>query len=92
MGRTLLDRLARYLWPLALANLVANIGIVLTGGAVRLTGSGLSGHSDAHGIPLGLQGLRRTYPVRAGGTRCRHGANGQPSEGRNPLRSAAPAS
>lgn len=28
-------------WPLAVANLVANIGIVVTGGAVRLTGSGL---------------------------------------------------
>ena len=41
MGRTLLDRLARYLWPLALGNLVANIGIVVTGAAVRLTGSGL---------------------------------------------------
>ena len=37
----LLDRLSRYLWPLAVANLVANIGIVVTGGAVRLTGSGL---------------------------------------------------
>jgi cytochrome c oxidase assembly protein subunit 15 len=36
-----LDRLARHLWPLALANLVANIGIVVTGAAVRLTGSGL---------------------------------------------------
>ena len=32
MGRTLLDRLARFLWPLAVANLVANIGIVVTGG------------------------------------------------------------
>jgi cytochrome c oxidase assembly protein subunit 15 len=31
----------RALWPLAIANLVANIGIVVTGGAVRLTGSGL---------------------------------------------------
>ncbi len=31
----------RLLWPLAVANLVANIGIVVTGGAVRLTGSGL---------------------------------------------------
>src|SRR3954454_20035977 len=31
----------RYLRPLAWATLVANIGIVLTGGAVRLTGSGL---------------------------------------------------
>lgn len=31
----------RWLWPLAVANLVANIGIVVTGGAVRLTGSGL---------------------------------------------------
>jgi cytochrome c oxidase assembly protein subunit 15 len=36
-----LGRLARHLWPLALANLVANIGIVVTGAAVRLTGSGL---------------------------------------------------
>ena len=36
-----LDRLARHLWPLAIANLVANIGIVVTGAAVRLTGSGL---------------------------------------------------
>ena len=35
------SRAARWLWRLALANLVANIGIVLTGGAVRLTGSGL---------------------------------------------------
>lgn len=33
--------LARWLWPLAVANLLANIGIVVTGGAVRLTGSGL---------------------------------------------------
>lgn len=41
MMRPLLDRLGRYLWPLAVANLVANIGIVVTGGAVRLTGSGL---------------------------------------------------
>ena len=37
----LLGRLARHLWPLAVANLVANIGIVVTGAAVRLTGSGL---------------------------------------------------
>ncbi|WP_249216386.1 COX15/CtaA family protein [Nocardioides palaemonis] len=37
----LLHRLSRYLWPLAVANLLANIGIVVTGGAVRLTGSGL---------------------------------------------------
>ncbi|TYL56029.1 heme A synthase [Nocardioides sp. BGMRC 2183] len=29
------------MWPAAIANLVANIGIVVTGGAVRLTGSGL---------------------------------------------------
>ena len=36
-----MDRLARMLWPLAVANLVVNIGIVVTGGAVRLTGSGL---------------------------------------------------
>ena len=41
MMDALLDRLARYLWPLAVANLVANIGIVVTGAAVRLTGSGL---------------------------------------------------
>ncbi len=36
-----LAALPRLLWPLAVANLVANIGIVVTGGAVRLTGSGL---------------------------------------------------
>ena len=34
-------RRPRVLWPLAVANLVANIGIVVTGGAVRLTASGL---------------------------------------------------
>lgn len=33
--------LAPWLWPLAIANLVANVGIVVTGAAVRLTGSGL---------------------------------------------------
>lgn len=33
--------LSRWLWPLAVANLVANIGIVVTGAAVRLTASGL---------------------------------------------------
>lgn len=33
--------MARFLWPLAIANLVANIAIVVTGAAVRLTGSGL---------------------------------------------------
>lgn len=33
--------LARLLWPLAVANTIANIGIVVTGAAVRLTGSGL---------------------------------------------------
>ena len=32
---------ARMLWPLAVANILANIGIVVTGAAVRLTGSGL---------------------------------------------------
>jgi cytochrome c oxidase assembly protein subunit 15 len=37
----IVDRSPRLLWPLAVANLVANIGIVVTGGAVRLTGSGL---------------------------------------------------
>ena len=36
-----LQPLARWLWPLAVANLLANIGIVVTGAAVRLTGSGL---------------------------------------------------
>ena len=36
-----LDALHRFAWPLAVANFVANIGIVVTGGAVRLTGSGL---------------------------------------------------
>lgn len=36
-----LDRTSRHLRPLAWASLVANIGIVVTGGAVRLTGSGL---------------------------------------------------
>ena len=41
MLQSLLQRLARHLWPLAIANLVANIGIVVTGAAVRLTGSGL---------------------------------------------------
>lgn len=35
---TLVDRLT---WGLAVANLVAQIGIIVTGGAVRLTGSGL---------------------------------------------------
>ncbi|KRF36064.1 COX15/CtaA family protein [Nocardioides sp. Soil805] len=34
-------RFRRLAWALAVANLVANIGIVVTGGAVRLTGSGL---------------------------------------------------
>lgn len=37
----IVDRAPRLLWPFAIANLVANIGIVVTGGAVRLTGSGL---------------------------------------------------
>ena len=37
-----LDRLrARLGWPVVVANLVAQIGIIVTGGAVRLTGSGL---------------------------------------------------
>ncbi len=39
--RALLDILAPRLWPLAVANLIVNIGIVVTGAAVRLTGSGL---------------------------------------------------
>jgi len=38
---SVLRRLSPGLWPLAVANLVANIGIVVTGAAVRLTGSGL---------------------------------------------------
>ena len=41
MGVTADATRPRALWPLAIANLVANIGIVVTGGAVRLTGSGL---------------------------------------------------
>jgi cytochrome c oxidase assembly protein subunit 15 len=36
-----LDRLVPWLWPVAVANLVANVLIVVTGGAVRLTASGL---------------------------------------------------
>ncbi|WP_231123692.1 COX15/CtaA family protein [Nocardioides sambongensis] len=39
--RGAVDRAAAVLWPAAIANLVANIAIVVTGGAVRLTGSGL---------------------------------------------------
>lgn len=35
------ERLAPWLWPLAFANILANMGIVVTGAAVRLTGSGL---------------------------------------------------
>lgn len=34
-------RLGSWLWPLAVANILCNIGIVVTGAAVRLTGSGL---------------------------------------------------
>jgi heme a synthase len=41
MRHAVLDRLAPHLWVLAVANLLANVGIVVTGGAVRLTGSGL---------------------------------------------------
>ncbi|WP_134766134.1 COX15/CtaA family protein [Nocardioides sp. 1609] len=41
MGVKVLDRLARLVRPLGWASLVANIAIVVTGGAVRLTGSGL---------------------------------------------------
>ncbi|RHA40488.1 COX15/CtaA family protein [Cellulomonas rhizosphaerae] len=38
----LLDRLrARLGWPVVVANTIAQIGIIVTGGAVRLTGSGL---------------------------------------------------
>ena len=64
-GRPLLrpDRpgAARLLVPLAIANLVANIGIVVTGGAVRLTGSGL-------GCP--------TWPECTEGSYVPHGALG----------------
>ncbi len=35
------DRLSPHLWALAVANILANIGIIVTGAAVRLTGSGL---------------------------------------------------
>ena len=50
------------LWPLAIANLVANIGIVVTGGAVRLTGSGLGCPTwprctDASFVPHGELGI-----------------------------------
>ena len=50
------------LWPLAIANLVANIGIVVTGGAVRLTGSGLGCPTwprctDASYVPHGELGI-----------------------------------
>ncbi|MPZ61138.1 MAG: heme A synthase [Propionibacteriales bacterium] len=41
MGVTTVLDLGRYLRPLAIASLILNIGIVLTGGAVRLTSSGL---------------------------------------------------
>lgn len=59
------DRLARWLWPLAVANILANIGIVVTGAAVRLTASGLGCPTwprcteesyTAHG-ELGLHGV-----------------------------------
>lgn len=40
LGR-IVDRLAEWLWPLAVLNLLVNIGIIVTGAAVRLTGSGL---------------------------------------------------
>ncbi len=38
---SLTGRMARWLWPLAMANLLANLGLIVTGAAVRLTGSGL---------------------------------------------------
>ena len=38
---TVADRLAARLWPLAVLNLLVNLGIIVTGAAVRLTGSGL---------------------------------------------------
>jgi heme a synthase len=39
--RTVTGRLSAWLWPLAVANLLANLGLIVTGAAVRLTGSGL---------------------------------------------------
>ncbi|MBD8869393.1 COX15/CtaA family protein [Nocardioides donggukensis] len=59
MGVTVL---ATYLRPLAIANLVANIGIVLTGAAVRLTASGLGCPTwprctDSSYVPHGELGL-----------------------------------
>ncbi|WP_426244395.1 COX15/CtaA family protein [Nocardioides sp. LHG3406-4] len=39
--RRLTEPLGRFLWPLAVTNLVVNVVIVMTGGAVRLTDSGL---------------------------------------------------
>lgn len=41
MGVKIPTRFAKWLWPLAVANILCNIGIVVTGAAVRLTGSGL---------------------------------------------------
>jgi len=41
MVGSILDRMHRWLWPLAVTNLVVNVLIVVTGGAVRLTDSGL---------------------------------------------------
>jgi cytochrome c oxidase assembly protein subunit 15 len=41
MGVSVTETRPGALWPLAVANLVANIAIVVTGGAVRLTASGL---------------------------------------------------
>ncbi len=40
-ARPTAGRVDRLTWALAVANLVAQIGIIVTGGAVRLTGSGL---------------------------------------------------
>lgn len=62
MGVTVTDNRPPWLWPLAVANLVANIGIVVTGGAVRLTGSGLGCPTwprctDASFVPHGELGI-----------------------------------
>lgn len=51
------DRTLRWLWPLAVANLAANIAIVVTGGAVRVTGSGL-------GCPTWPRCTDESYVVR----------------------------
>ena len=55
--RSTTERTVRWLRPLAVANLVANIAIVVTGGAVRVTGSGL-------GCPTWPRCTDESYVVR----------------------------